>query len=129
MGMNAVSNLHYRTSDIVADPVLARRLEIDRDCEVHFLREVRAKEVCIHGRAIGDVVCDGLVRLNPGAVLLGNVAARSVLVRPGAELRGDTRILKAGELGTVEKSPTAWLWTCGKLPPQKGCEKVRLLPH
>lgn len=128
-GMNAASDLHYRTSDIVADPVLARRLEIDRDCEVHFLREVRAKEVCVHGRAIGDVVCDGLVLLNPGAVLLGNVAARSVLVRPGAELRGDTRILKGGELGTVEKSPMAWLWACTKLPPQKGCEKVRLLPH
>jgi hypothetical protein len=125
----AAPDIFYRTSDIVPEPVVARRLEIQQNCEVHFLREVRAKEVCVHGRAFGDFVCDGLVLLNPGAVLLGNVAARSVLVRPGAELRGDTRILKAGELGTVEKLPTAWLWTCSMLPPRKGCEQVRFLPH
>lgn len=118
----------YAESDIVADPVVARRVEVLKDCEVHFLREVRARDVIVHGMAVGDFVCEGSLLLNPGAVLCGHVAARSVLVRPGAELRGETRILK-GELGTVEKTPESWIWSCGNLPPRAGCEQVAFMPH
>lgn len=121
-------DLSYHTSDIVAEPIVARRIEILRGCEVHFLREVRARDVFIQGVVIGDFVCDGQLLLNPGAVLTGNVAARSVLVRPGAELNGETRIV-SGDLGSVEKSTGAWIWTCDTLPKQKGCEAVCFMPH
>ena len=115
-------DLCYHTSDIVAEQIVARRVEILRNCEVHFLREVRARDVFIQGVVIGDFVCEGSILLNPGAVLTGNVAARSVLVRPGAELNGETRILQ-GNLGSAGEQRREDLGGLGlemREPPQEG---------
>ena len=127
-GFLDLQNNTYGTSDIVAEPVVARMVEVLRNCEVHFLREVRARDLIVNGTVHGDFVCEGCVILNPGAVLHGTVAARSVLVRPGAALHGETRIL-AGDLGSVEKPGSGWLWRCGSLPPGENCEIVSFLPH
>jgi hypothetical protein len=121
-------DLTYHSSDILAEPVVARRIEILRHCEVRFLREVRAQDVLVQGVVAGDFVCEGSLVLAPGAMLIGNVAARSVLVEPGASLRGRTHILK-DKPGSLEKPAGAWMWMCRSVTRRAGCEKVRLLPH
>jgi len=126
--LQATTDICYRTSDIVAEAVAARRIEISRNCEVHFLREVRAHDVIIHGRAAGDFICDGCMLLNPGAVLNGTVAARSVLVRPGAELNGETRILE-GPLPNLRPSAPVTVWRCTNPRGKEDCKVVKLLPH
>lgn len=104
-------DLVYRSSDIVAETVAARRVEIHQDCEVYFLREVRARDVIVHGRAVGNFVCDGCLLLNPGATVEGTVAARSVMVRPGAVLNGEARILKAPPESLASEPPSV-SWRC-----------------
>jgi hypothetical protein len=121
-------DLSYHQSDVVAERVVARRIEILRRCEVHFIREVRAHDVFVQGLAIGDFVCEGALVLDQGAVLCGNVAARSVVVRPGGELRGETRILPASQ-SLAERSPVGWLWACTTEPKQDGCGGVGFVPH
>jgi hypothetical protein len=121
-------DLSYHRSDVVAERVVARRIEILRDCEVHFIREVRAHDVFVQGMAIGDFLCEGALVLDQGAVLCGNVAARSVVVRPGGELRGETRILPTGT-ALAERSPVAWLWGCANEPKREGCGEVGFVPH
>jgi hypothetical protein len=121
-------DLSYHRNDVVAERVVARRIEILRKCEVHFIREVRAHDVFVQGMAIGDFLCEGALVLDQGAVLCGNVAARSVVVRPGGELRGETRILPAA-VALAERSPVAWLWGCANMPKQEGCGEVGFVPH
>ena len=118
----------YQTSDIVASPIAARRLEVLGNCEVHFLREVQAQDVVVNGVAVGDFVCDGSLVLNPGGVVCGHVAARSVLVRPGGELRGETRILQ-GTPEPHEMTSRFWTWRCLALPQTAACGSVAFLPH
>lgn len=127
-GFLDLPNVSYSTSDIVAEPVMARMVEVLPNCEVHFLREVRSRDLIVNGTVHGDFVCEGCVILNPGSVMHGTVAARSVLVRPGAALHGETRIL-LGELGSVEKTGSGWLWRCSSVPARTNCEKVSFLPH
>jgi hypothetical protein len=121
-------DVSYRNSNLIADPIATRRLEVMRDCEVQFVHEVRAQDIIIHGVAIGNFVCDGNLLLNPGASLYGNVAARSVLVRPGAEMHGQTRIIQ----GTPEPDQSAtreWFWRCANGSESEACKKVCLQPH
>jgi len=121
-------DISYRSNDLVAEPVAARRLEIVGGCEVHFLHGVRARDIIVHGVAIGNFVCDGIVLLNPGARLYGSVAARSVLVRPGAEMHGETRILQ-GTPEPIQISVREWVWCCRSPAGTEACRSVSLLPH
>lgn len=121
-------DLRFATHDIVGEPIRARRIEVLQSGEVHFLREVRARDVVVNGVVKGDFVCDRSLLLNPGGVLYGSVAARSVLVRPGGALNGETRILQ-GPLEPIAKLARAWAWRCEHVPAQPGCEKVVFHPH
>lgn len=124
----ALPDVHYRTDDLVAEPILARCLEVQRGCEVRFLSQVQAQEIIISGIAEGAFICEGTLLLNPGAVLRGIVAARSVLVRPGAELDGETRILE-GPLKVSADIENEWTWRCTNSASLEHCKAVRLLPH
>ena len=121
-------DLRYGTHDIVGEPIQARRIEVLQSGEVHFLREVRARDIVVNGVVKGDFVCDRSLLLNPGGVLYGSVAARSVLVRPGGALNGETRILQ-GPLEPIAKLARPWAWRCEHVPSQPGCEKVVFHPH
>jgi hypothetical protein len=121
-------DLSYRTNDIIAESVTARMIEIHRSCEVHFLHEVRAQDIIIHGVAVGDFVCDGTLLLNPGAALHGSVAARSVLVRPGATLHGLTRIIQGAQESHISEMLTA-VWRCPNPKGKATCKDVTFVPH
>ena len=124
----SLPDITYRQSDIVAEPVAARRLEVLQHCEVRFLREVHAQDIVVHGMADGDFVCEGTLLLNPGGIVHGSVAARSVLVRPGGALHGETRILD-GSLEPRFAPPGVCTWKCANPYPKQRCKSVRLLPH
>ncbi|MCE9518822.1 MAG: restriction endonuclease [Verrucomicrobia bacterium] len=120
--------IRYAGSDIIGVPIRARRVEVLPYCEVQFLQEVRTGELIVHGRVTGDFVCEGSVVLHPGALLKGSVAAKSVIVRPGADMLGETRILN-GKPESFGKSRPVWLWRCETPNPMPGCELVEFLKH
>ena len=121
-------DLSFKGHEIIGDPVRARRLEVEPHSEVEFLHEVRARDVVIDGIARGDFHCYGSVRLNPGAVLYGNVSARSVVVSSGAELAGETRILENLPHTPINK-PYGSLWLCDNPAGKPGCSAVAFSPH
>ena len=121
-------DLCFRSRDIVAEPVAARRIEILHHCEVYFLRGVHARDVVVHGLAIGNFVCDGCLLINAGATVEGTVAARSIMVRPGAVLNGETRILKTAPSPLAAEEPSVY-WRCGNPKGRPGCEKVKFRLH
>jgi hypothetical protein len=115
-------------SGLVADPVLARRVFVAAKAEVTFLHEVRAREIEIAGEATGDFVCEGPVTLLPGATLTGTVAARSMQVRDGAELRGNFRILQGPPRPFVTET-RHWQWLCRSTRTKPECARVVFEPH
>lgn len=128
MNCETAPDVSYRSNDIIAEPVVARVVEVMRDCEVQFLSEVRARDLVINGVAQGTFLCEGSLLMNPGAVLYGSVAARSVLVRPGAVLHGQTRILQ-GKPEPMDKPLIKQFWRCANPRQDDKCAKVSLLPH
>lgn len=118
----------YRGSDMVAAPVIARRVEVLGQCEVHFLQGVHTCDLVVHGVAEGDFHCRGNVVLHAGAILSGNVAARSVIVRPGAELAAQTRILD-GAPETPGPAAATHVWRCQESEGRPACRMVAMLPH
>lgn len=123
--------LPSRTIDVdglFADFVVCNRLEVAAGCEVTFLQEVRARSITVSGRASGNFVCEGPVTLEPGGILSGSVAARSLVVRDGGELLGQFRILE-GDLGSFVKPAVRWHWRCAAAAGASQCGAVVFEPH
>lgn len=124
----ATSDYVFQASAIVAEPVICRRLEVLPDCEVQFLREVRAHDMIVHGHVRGDFVCEGLLTLDKGATLNGTVAARAMDVRDGGELLGKARIIE-GELQPVVPPKPRWFWVCENPVDRPQCKRIVFEPH
>lgn len=118
-----------RTSAIVGEQVNCNRLEIRPECQVLFLREVRAREVIVRGSASGDFVVDGPLTIEAGASLSGTVAARAIHVRDGADLNGRTRILDGNLEPMTIPLAQRWIWACNNPERQPGCEEIAFEPH
>jgi len=115
-------------SGLVADHIQARRVFVAPHTEVTFLHEVRAQEIQIAGDATGDFVCEGPVTLLPGATLTGTVAARSMQVENGGELRGNFRILQGPPRSFVTEI-RHWQWLCRSDRTKPECARVVFEPH
>lgn len=126
--VDGLPDVSYFESDIVAEPVLARRIEVTAGCEVQFLHVVRSRELVVHGVVTGEFLCEGAVTLQPSSKLYGSVAARSVKVSPGAELLGETRIVN-GIPAPFARTAPAWIWRCTNPKGTPGCENITLMPH
>ena len=57
-----------------------------------------SKDVVVAGRVEGDLVCEGEIRLEASAVVLGDVSGGTLVVEEGAVLRGLISV------GNVEES-------------------------
>lgn len=126
--VDQMPELTFKGHVIVGDLVRARRVEVQSASEVQFLHEVRARDVVVHGIAMGDFHCHGSLVLYPGSTLYGRVAARSVDVRDGAELVGETTILD--HLPTAsENQPQVSLWRCKNPDAKPRCFAVAFSPH
>jgi cytoskeletal protein CcmA (bactofilin family) len=115
-------------SGLVADHVHARRVVVLPHTEITFLHEVRAHEIQIAGDVTGDFVCEGTVTLLSGGTLSGSVAARSVQVEDGGELRGKFRILQGPPKSFVSEV-RRWQWFCRGERAKPECAKVVFEPH
>ena len=115
-------------SGLIADHVHAERVVVAPHTEVTFLHEVRAREVEIAGEATGDFVCEGPVTLMPGGTLSGTVAARSMQVKDGGELRGTFRILQGPPRSFVTEV-RHWQWLCRSDRTKPECARVIFEPH
>lgn len=115
-------------SGLTGEHVSCGILEVAAGCEVTFLHEVRAHEMRIAGQVNGDFVCSGQLILEPGGTLTGTVAARSVDVREGAELRGQFRILE-GELQPFVGKTVRWEWRCRNEDGKPDCTSLVFEPH
>lgn len=118
----------FKESGLTNDCITCRKLEVVAGCEAVFLHEVRAEEMRIAGHADGEFVCTGRLILEKGGVLTGKVAARSVEVREGGELRGEFRILD-GEQEALIREATRWEWRCVNEFGKEGCRRVVFVPH
>lgn len=117
-----------RHMGLVADHVQAESVLIAEGAEANFLHEVRCRELRVAGDATGDFVCEGTVILLPGGMLDGTVAARSLKVEEGGELRGRFRILQGPPQPFVQET-SRWQWSCRNTDPKPGCEHVAFEPH
>lgn len=115
-------------SGLVADHVHAKKVVVLPRTEITFLHEVRAQEIQIAGDVTGDFVCEGTVTLLPGGTLNGTLAARSVEVEDGGELRGKFRILQ-GPPSSFITEIRRWQWFCRSARTKPECANVVFEPH
>ncbi|MBU6282691.1 polymer-forming cytoskeletal protein [bacterium] len=54
--------------------------------------DVRAERLLLRGTVRGSVVCPGFAEFAPGSVVVGDVVASTLLVRPGARIEGACRV-------------------------------------
>lgn len=54
--------------------------------------DVRAERLLLRGTVRGSITCPGFAELAPGSVVEGQVAATTLLVRPGARIDGVCRV-------------------------------------
>ena len=104
-------------------------LDIAAGAEVEFLYPVQARAIRVCGQAMGDFSCDGTVTIEAGGTLDGRIAARSVNVLEGGELRGQFRILEGRSLKPFVTKPDRWHWSCRNLEGKEGCARVLFEPH
>lgn len=118
----------FTSSTLVPDPIACGRLEVMRNCEVTFLNEVRTRELVVHGDVSGDFIVEGPFILQPGATLTGTIAARSIKVHDGGELRGQFRVLD-GVTEAIKTMEPKWFWRCLNDSGRNECRSVMFEPH
>lgn len=118
----------FKDAGLIAEHVQARRVIVAPFTEVTFLHEVKAGEIQIAGNATGDFLCEGPVTLISGGTLNGTVAARSMNVEDGGELRGSFRILQ-GEPQSFVATIRHWQWLCRSGRARPECARIAFEPH
>lgn len=74
----------------------AENVLVDRKSDVHFFRRLRVKSIEIRGRMTGEIVAEGTVVIHRGALLDGNVTAKSISVEKGGIFMGQLIIGSSG---------------------------------
>jgi cytoskeletal protein CcmA (bactofilin family)/ribosomal protein S27E len=74
----------------------AEHVLVERKSEVQFFRRIRVKSIEIRGRMTGEIIAEGAVIIHRGAMLDGNVTAKSISVEKGGIFSGQLIIGNAG---------------------------------
>jgi cytoskeletal protein CcmA (bactofilin family) len=74
----------------------AEHILVDRKSDVHFFRRLRVKSIEIRGRMTGEIVAEAAVIIHRGALLDGNVTAKSISVEKGGIFMGQLIIGTSG---------------------------------
>ncbi len=114
---------------LYAEPVHCDLLDIATGAEVEFLYPVQSRSMRVCGHATGDFSCEGTVTIEAGGTLDGRIAARSVNVLEGGELRAQFRILDGQTLEPFAIAPERWHWRCQNPQGKPGCAAVMFEPH
>lgn len=96
--------------------LVCRSLTVGKRAEVTFLKEVTALRMTVHGRASGNFVVDGSLRITAGGRLSGLVSARSIQLEAGGSLEAEARILSGPALSAVHPLPVQHVWKCPDWP-------------
>jgi cytoskeletal protein CcmA (bactofilin family) len=124
-GNEKVDHIVQGLTELEAD-LTCHRLLVPQQSHGLFHGTVRAYEVEIVGMAQGNFICKGLVRIHPGAVLRGTIAARAVCVEDGGVLDGNFAIQSPSELEALwEPSSGPMAWSCSSFPKCKGHLNLR----
>jgi cytoskeletal protein CcmA (bactofilin family) len=86
--------------------LIADNIVIDRKADVHFFRRLQVKSIEIRGQMTGEIVAEGAVIIHRGALLDGNVTAKSISVEKGGIFMGQLIIGTTG-LAQAELLPEA----------------------
>ena len=74
----------------------AENVVVDRKSDVHFFRRLRVKSIEIRGRMTGEIIAEAAVVIHRGALLDGNVTAKSISVEKGGIFMGQLIIGSSG---------------------------------
>lgn len=91
-------------------------LRVHPGASVTFKRPVHARQIVVEGSATGVFICDGRLTIASGAVLNGQVAARSIDTREGGVLNGDAHVIASGEMRPPVPLPLRHVWGCPNFP-------------
>lgn len=83
-----------RINGHVAGKVFSYKGTLIVDASARVDADIDVQVCMISGIVNGDVVAHNRVELGPEAVINGNIATRSITMRPGAVFHGDCRMLK-----------------------------------
>jgi cytoskeletal protein CcmA (bactofilin family) len=104
--MNCIGTATINFVGKIPGRLTAENILVDRKSDVHFFRRLRVKSIEIRGRMTGEIVAEGAVVIHRGALLDGNVTAKSISVEKGGIFMGQLIIGSSG-LTQAELLPVA----------------------
>jgi cytoskeletal protein CcmA (bactofilin family) len=94
--MNCIGTATINFVGKIPGRLTAENIVVDRKSDVHFFRRIRVKSIEIRGRMTGEIVAEGPVVIHRGALLDGNVTAKSISVEKGGIFMGQLIIGSSG---------------------------------
>jgi len=82
----------FRGSGAARGPLHCRKLVVEKQGSIAFPDGVKTEDAEIHGKVTGDITSSGTVKIARSAVIEGTVRARSIDVKEGATITGETEI-------------------------------------
>jgi cytoskeletal protein CcmA (bactofilin family) len=89
------------SGNVRGDGDIGGALQIARDA--HWEGQVRAGAAVIAGQLTGSIECSGPVEVGSGAIIKGNVTARSLAIANGAVIEGDIQVTSGAQIVTFEE--------------------------
>lgn len=82
----------FRSSGKVVGSVRCRHLFVHKASDLTFVPGIRAETAEIHGRMVGDLICEGTIRISKTGMVLGDCIAPAIELESGGILEGQMRI-------------------------------------
>ena len=102
---------HFETRE-----VQCHSLTIKESADVVFTKSVTTRSMSVFGKATGNIVVNGRLRILQGGWLSGLVSARAIQLDPGGNLEAEARILNGSDLPLVQPIPATQVWRCPAWP-------------
>jgi hypothetical protein len=83
-----------RVNGHIAGKVFSARGTLIVDASAKVEAEIDVRICVVSGMVVGDIIGHERVEVGSGAVVKGNIATRTLSIKPGAEFQGDCRMLK-----------------------------------
>jgi cytoskeletal protein CcmA (bactofilin family) len=67
------------------------------DASAKVEADINVSVCVVNGTVVGDIIGHQRVEVTQGAIVRGNIATRTLSIKPGAVFQGDCRMLKDAE--------------------------------
>ena len=88
-----------RINGHVAGRVFSYKGTLIVDASARVEADINVGVCVVNGTVVGDIIGHERVEVTPGAVVKGNIATRTLSIKPGALFQGDCRMLRDAENG------------------------------